>query len=143
MEQERAQELQRNIAGEALALLTLGGSENGVSKYEQAIQLIGTACNIPADATNKFLSLIAQGKKDPADIRFDEVAPEGAIKAQENPMINWSASDTFWVIMDLFQVSTCITTCEERVAMFSLAQELIQTQDLTEWLEQAEQPAQV
>ncbi len=62
---------------------------------------------------------------------------------QENPMVNWSASDTFWVIMDLVQVSTCITTCEERVAMFSLAQELIQTQDLTEWLEQAEQPAQV
>lgn len=142
MEQERAQELQRNITGEALALLTLGCGEDGVAKYEQAVQLIGAACNIPKNATNRLLSLIAQGKTDPANIQFKEIAPDGVAKSQENPMINWSASDTFWVMMDLFEVSTCMATFEERIAMYSLAQELIQTQNFTNWLDQAEQPTQ-
>ncbi len=143
MEQERANELQRNIAGEALALLKQGCGEDRMVKFEQAIQLIGTAYSIPEDATNRLLGLIAQGKQNPMSIRSMEAAPDEVAKTQEYVMVNWSASDTFWVVMDLFQASTCMTTYEERVAMCGLAQELIQTQDFNIWLNRSGQAMRV
>lgn len=130
MEQERSQELQQNLAGEALALLAHGCGENGVAKYEQAIQLIGAACGIPEEVTGKLLDLITQAKATPEKLQSGEITLED----KKDFMANWSAQDTFWVLMDLFLVSVSMNTQEERAAMYRVAEELIATQNVGEWL---------
>lgn len=134
MERERSQELQQNLAGEALALLALGSSKDGVAKYEQAIQLIGTACGIPEGTTGKLLDIIQQGTEAPEKIQTGEIALGG----KKDVMANWSAQDTFWVMMELFQVSLGMDIREEREAMYHMAEELIATQNFEEWLNGSE-----
>lgn len=132
MDQERCQELQQNLASEALALLALGCGEERVTKYEQAIQLIGTSCDIPEEATGKLLDVIQQGKENPEKIGSEEITLENKMDV----MANWSAQDTFWVVMDLFQVSLGMDSAGERKAMYHMAEELIAIQCLDEWLKE-------
>lgn len=132
MDQERSQELQQNLAGEALALLAHGCGEEGVTKYEQAIQLIGTACGIPEETTGELLDVIQQGKEAPEKIDSGEIT----LGNKKDVMANWSAQDTFWVLMDLFQVSLGMDAPEERKAMYHVAEELIAMQSFDEWLKE-------
>lgn len=130
MEQEKSQELQQNIAMEALGLLALGCGEKGVDKHEQAIRIIGTGCGIPEEDTGKLLGIIQQGKEAPEKIKTGEIT----LGDKKDVMANWSAQDTFWVLMDLFQVAIILNTQEERAAMYSMAEELTATQNLEDWL---------
>lgn len=130
MEQERSQELQQNIAREALGLLALGCGEKGVDKHEQAIRIIGTGCGIPEEETGKLLDLITQAKAAPEKVSTGEIT----LGDKKDTMANWSAQDTFWVLMDLFQVAIILNTQEERAAMYSMAEELTATQNLEDWL---------
>lgn len=126
MEKERSQELQQNLTSEALAMLAMGSKD--VAKYELAIQLIGTACGIPKADTDNLLGIIQQGKEAPEKIG------EITLGDRKDVMANWTAQDTFWVLMSLFQVSLGMGTQEERKAMYHMAEELISTQNFEEWL---------
>lgn len=128
MEQERSQELQQNLASEALAMLAMG-SDNVVN-YEQAIRIIGAACSIPEETTGNLLDIIHQGKDAPKKIDSGEITLEN----KRDVMANWTIQDTFWVLMGLFQVSLGMKTQEEREAMYHMAEELIATQNFDEWL---------
>lgn len=132
MEKEKGMDLQQSIAKEALAMLVLGCGKDGVAKHEQAIQLIGAACNAPEEATSKLLGIIQQGKETPEKIKTEEIALED----NKDVMANWTAYDTFWVLMDLFQASTGMASQEERTTLYSLAEEIIGTQNFEEWLNQ-------
>lgn len=128
MEQERSQELQQNLTGEALAMLAMGA--NDVDNYEQAIRIIGAACGIPEETTGNLLGIIRQGKEAPKKIDSGEITLEN----KKDVMANWKVQDTFWVLMDLFLVSLGMKTQEEREAMYHMAEELIATQNFDEWL---------
>ena len=132
MELERAQELQQNIAGEALAMLSLG-SDN-VVKYEQTIQLIGSTCGIPTEDTNTLLALIGRGKASPEKIDSGEITLPRADGKPKDVMANWTAQDTFWVMMDLFQVAIVTPTQEDRDILYGMVEELIATQNFEDWL---------
>lgn len=129
MDQER---LQENLAGEALALLAHGCGDAGVAKYEQAIRFIGSAWDIPEDTTSKVLNIIEQGKETPEKLQSGEIT----LGNQKDFMANWTAYDTFWVLMDLFLASTRMATEEDRTTLYSLADEIIGTQNFEEWLSQ-------
>lgn len=132
MELERAQELQQNIAGEALALLCLG--VDNVGKYEQTIQLIGDTCGIPAEDTSTLLNRIKQGQASPEKIDSGEITLPGAETKAKDVLANWSPQDTFWVMMDLFQVAIVTERQEDRATLCSLVDELIATQNFKDWL---------
>lgn len=132
MERERGMDLQQSIAREVLALLARGCGESRVDKHEQAIQLIGVACNAPEEATSKLLGIIQQGKEAPEKIKTGEVT----LGDNKDITANWTAYDTFWVLMDLFQASTSMASQEERTTLYSLADEIIGTQNFEEWLNQ-------
>lgn len=128
MEQERSQELQQNLTGEALAMLAMGS--NDVANYEKAIRGIGAACGIPEETTGHFLGIIQQGKEAPEKINSGEIT----LETKNDVMANWKVHDTFWVLMDLFLVSLGMKTQEERETMYRMAEELITTQNFDEWL---------
>lgn len=132
MELERGIDLQRSIAREGLAMLALGCGKDGVAKHQQAIQLIGAACNAPEKTTSKLLGIIQQGKEAPEKIKAGEIT----LGDKKGVMANWTAYDTFWVLMDLFQASTSMATQENRTILYSLADEIIDTQNFEEWLSQ-------
>ena len=49
-------------------------------------------------------------------------------------MANWTAQDTFWVMMDLFQVAIVTPTQEDREILYGMVEELIATQNFEDWL---------
>lgn len=128
MDKESSQELQQNLASKALSMLATGS--NDVTKYKQAIRIIGAACGIPEETTSNLLGIIQQGKKAPEKIRSGEIA----LEARKNSTANWTVQDNFWVLMDLFQVSISMDTQEKREAMYHTAEELIATQNFGKWL---------
>jgi len=130
MEKERSQELQQNLAGEALAKIARKGGEANVVKHEQAIKFIGAACGIPEESTSKLLDTIRQGKETPDKARTSDALPE-TIRAN---MGNWSAQDMFWMVMDLFQAAIIMTAEEGRTTMYHMAEELADTPNFDKWL---------
>ena len=67
MEEDRIQELQQNIAKEAVALLQRSEC-NGLPKFKKGITILGVTGSIPQEATDNCLTQIAraevgQGKK--------------------------------------------------------------------------------
>jgi hypothetical protein len=132
MELERAKELQKNIAGEALAMLVVGSGK--MTKYEQTIQLIGNACGIPVEDTDALLALIGQGKTSPEKIDSGEITLPGTDGKSKDVMANWTAQDTFWVMMDLFQVAIVTDSRKDRETLYGMVEELIATQNFEDWL---------
>lgn len=128
MDKESSQELQQNLASEALAMLALGC--NDVAKYKQAVRIIGAACGIPEETTGNLLGIIQQGKEAPEKIGSGEITSG----SKKDIMANWTVQDTFWVLMDLFRVSLGMDNQEEREVMYHMAEELIATQNFEDWL---------
>lgn len=134
MDKTRAQELQRRIAREALALMTIHGSRIDPADYEGAIILTGTAWGLDPKSAVEQLELIIREKaavhsmSDPAMVQH--VLPES-----ELPM-NASGTETLNNIWDLFETAVQLEDRELRVALFRLATELAEAQNLLDWIEQ-------
>ena len=142
MTTERAKELQVRITKEALALMVIHGecvstapSEEDVSvtHFEEAITLIGKAWSLPAEATSENLGLI-QREKDvlrriAAGENVSHVLPESELP------INASGMETLDNVWDLFETAVQMDSREQRTAMFKLASELAECQNLLDWIE--------
>lgn len=139
MTPERAAEFQERITKEAIALMVIHGesvctaaSEAGVSvaHYEEAVSLIGKAWNLPAEMTTENLVLIQQE-------RYDLMHSTNAVHVfpeEELPM-NATGIETLDNVWDLFETAVQLNAPEQREALFRLASELAECQNLMDWIE--------
>lgn len=134
MDKTQAQELQRRIAREALALMTIHGSGIDPADYEGAIILTGMAWGLDPKSAVEHLELIMREKAAvygvSAPAMVQHVLPES-----ELPM-NASGTETLNNIWALFETIVQLEDREQRVALFRLATELAEVQNLLDWIEQ-------
>ena len=141
MTTERAKEFQVKITKEALALMVIHGesvsttpSEEDVSvaHFEEAVAQIGKVWDLPAEDTAENLDLIRREKdvlrRIAAGENVSHVLPES-----ELPM-NASGIETLDNIWDLFETAVRMDSWEQRTAMFKLANELAECQNLLDWI---------
>lgn len=132
MERESARELQRQIAKEAVALLSLGAAAGEVNLHGQAVRLIGKAWELPEEVTNEHLSLIDQEQEVMAKLARGEEADH--ILKEEHVLCSWSGLETLEAVEDLFKTSLRLDSFEERESLYQMAMELIGSQNLLDWL---------
>lgn len=142
MTTERAKEFQVRIAKEAIALMVIHGesistatseADVSVAHFEEAITLIGKVWNLPAEVTMENLTLIQQEK----DVLRKLAAGEDAghvLPEQELPM-NATGMETLDNVWDLFETAVQTDSREQRTALFNLASELAECQNLLDWIE--------
>ncbi len=139
MTTEKAKEFQTRIAREALALMAACGGHTGasasVARYEEAVTLIGKAWNLPAEVTAESLALI-QGEKDALHRIAAGRSASHVLPERELPM-NATGLETLDNVWDLFETAVQLDSREQRASMLSLANELAECQNLTDWIEKA------
>ncbi len=104
MNSTQATKLQEQITKEALALLSIGGTEIDVSQHEQVIRLTGTAWRLSSEDTDAMLDLIQQEKMVMQKLEAGEQATHIALNDEEL-LINWSGMETLETVEDLFETS--------------------------------------
>ena len=142
MTSKRASELQTRIAKEALALMVIHGdfinkpgddADISVSHFDKAITLIGNAWELPSEVTDNSLALIRQERdvlrRLAAGENVEHILPE-----QELPM-NATGMETLDNVWDLFETAVQLDAPEQRKALFHLATELAECQNLLDWIE--------
>ncbi len=142
MEQARSKSLQQKLCNEALAIMELGGHGANVTNYEQAIRLVGKACGIPRSDTEAQLDRIRKNRDDLRRIESGEKVAERVFKSEDYIMANWTGMEILGVLMDIFEASLSLERCGERQALFNMAQEIIEVQTFTDWIEKSPEDAQ-
>lgn len=133
MNKERASELQQRITREALALLVIHGSAVETDDYERAIILTGSVWGLDPKDASKQLELILQ-EKAMVQNATDLDAVQHVLPESDLPM-NASGMETLDNIWDLFETAVQLEDREQREALFRLASELAETQNLLDWIE--------
>lgn len=133
MDKERALELQRRISEEALALLVIHGSAVETDDYERAIILTGAAWGLDPKSAAEQLELIVR-EKEMVHSAADPETAQHVLTESDLPM-NASGMETLDNIWDLFETAVQMDDREQRAALFRLASELAETQNLLDWIE--------
>ena len=142
MTTERAKEFQERITKEALALMVIHGesvsaaaSEEDVSvaHFEEAVTLIGKVWSLPAEDTTENLGLIQREKEVLHRIASGEEV-DHVLLEPDLPM-NATGMETLDNVWDLFETAVQMDSREQRTAMFRLANELAECQNLLDWIE--------
>ena len=142
MTTERTKEFQKRITKEALALMVIHGecvstatSEEDVSvtHFEEAVTLIGKVWNLPAEATKENLNFI-QREKDIVH-RLATGEDVGHVLPESELPMNATGMETLDNVWDLFETAVQIDRWEQRMAVFKLAEELAECQNLLDWIE--------
>lgn len=133
MTTERAQELQERIAKEVIAMLAIHGTAVETTAYEQGVALIGRAWGLPAEGTEQWLTLIRQ-EKEMVTSALPSEQPLHVFPEAELPM-NASGMETLDNVWNLFETTTRLDSREQRAALFKLANEMAECQNLLDWIE--------
>ena len=142
MTTDRAKEFQVRITKEAIALLVIYGEsvsvassteDISVAHFEQAVTLIGKTWNLPAEVTSENLSLIQKERDALRRIATGEDVPH-VLPQGELPM-SATGMETLDNVWDLFESAVQMDSQEQRTAMFKLASELAECQNLLDWIE--------
>ena len=132
MDKERASELQRRISEEAIASLSINGNWIKTDDYERAIILTGAAWGLDPKSAAERLELIVRESavvQNATDLEaVQHVLPESSLP------INASGMETLDTIWDLFETAVQLDDREQREALFRLASELAETQNLLDWI---------
>jgi len=133
MTTERAKEFQMQITKEAIALMVIHGEDISVEHYEETVNLIGQAWSLPAEVTAESLGLIQREKDALRRISAGE-GTSHVLPEQELPM-NATGMETLDNVWDFFETATQLESVEQRMAVFKLAGELAESQNLLDWIE--------
>lgn len=141
MKIEEAKKVQERIAKEAIALMIIQseGSEKADSRvehYKEAVTLVGRAWGLPEKDTEKSLDLIRREQEALAGEDAAHILPE-----TELPM-NATGAETLENVWALFETAIQLDTRKEREALFNLAGELAECQNLADWLKETPGEAQ-
>ena len=132
MDRARSSNLQMRLQNEAMAVLSLAGHEEWGTEYEQAIRLVGKACGIPLSDTEEHLQLVDAARDEVRRKNAGETISESVIP--ENLISNWMPVDVHEAVMALFEASLHLEQHEERCALYSMANTLLETQSFEDWL---------
>lgn len=132
MDKARSSNLQMRLRNEAMAVLSLAGHEEWATEYEQAIRLVGKACGIPLSDTEEHLKLVDAARDEVRRKNAGESVSESVIP--ENLIPNWMPVDVHEAVMALFEASLHLEQHEERGALYSMANTLLETQSFEDWL---------
>lgn len=127
MDTIRAMELQEKISREACAMIALAGKDADVSNHVRTVELIGKAWGLSQVKTEEILEKVRKGQTDGLP---DEMISDRTLLA------NWSGLEILDVQSDLFETAIRLDTCGERTTLFNMAQEIGETQNLLDWIEQ-------
>ncbi len=133
MDQIRAQKLQKQIAKEAIALLSLGGNAADTKTHEQTVALMEKAWRLPAEETQRLLGFIQQEKEVIQRLNAGENVPHIDID-NEDVLKNWTGLETLEALEDLFETSLHLDSYAERRVMFDMADTLRECQNLLDWI---------
>jgi hypothetical protein len=133
MDQIGAQKLQKQIAKEAVALLSLGGKAADVQTHEQTVTLLEKAWKLPSEETRRLLDFIQQEKEVIQRLNDGEDVPHIEID-DEDVLANWSGMETLEALEDLFETSLHLDSYAERRVMFDMAETLRESQNLLDWI---------
>lgn len=132
MDKERALELQRRISEEAIASLSINGNWIKTDDYERAIILTGAAWGLDPKSAAERLELIVR-ERAAVQNATDLEAVQHVLPESDLP-INASGMETLDTIWDLFETAVQLDDREQREALFRLASELAETQNLLDWI---------
>ena len=132
MKQEKYISVQRDIAREAMGLIGLMGEDTNVSDYQCAIRLVGKAHGIPNDTTQERLKLIESAQNEMHRKCAGEVVTEPIIT--DEIVGNWSALRIHETVMGLFEASIHLEQSGERMALFNVANEILDMQSFEDWI---------
>lgn len=121
---QNAQELQAAISKEAVALLTLLGTDAEVQRYKEAILLIQKAWEIPDADTQPWLDAIDRERTFAEQGSTEHVFPEKELPILETGV---ATLDKIWW---LFEAAVRLPAYAERNNLFNLAVELSQIHNL-------------
>lgn len=133
MNTELARDLQQRITKEALAMLVIHGSAVETDDYERAIILTGTAWGLDPKNAVEQLELIVREK----EVVHNTAGPDAVqhVLPESDLPMNASGMETLDNIWDLFETAVQLEDREQREALFRLASELMETQNLLDWIE--------
>jgi len=132
MDKARSSNLQKRLRNEAMAILSLTGHEEWGTEYQQAIRLVGKACGIPLSDTEAHLKSVDAARDEMRRKNAGEVISESVIP--ENLIPNWMPVDVHEAVMALFEASLHLELHEERCALYSMANTILETQCFEDWL---------
>ena len=132
MEQNKYTTVQQNLANEAMGLIGLMGEDTTVSDYQRAIRLVGKAHGIPNDTTEEHLKLIESAQNEMHRKCAGEVITEPLIT--DEIVGNWSALRIHETVMGLFEASIHLEQSGERMALFNVANEILDMQSFEDWI---------
>jgi len=138
MTKENAKELQRSIAKEALALLTLYG-EVDVHPHKTCIALIGKAWSLTEEETASSMELLDR-EQTAIQAPSDGEAVNHVLPESELP-INATGMATLNNLWGLFETAVHLSAEEDRAALYSMARWLAEEQNLEDWIEKTPQEA--
>lgn len=133
MDANRARELQKSVATEVISLVNVFGNAADTRLHEQSIGLIGKAWKLPDEVTGEQLALIQREKEIMNTVGEDEKADH--IRKGENLRHCWTGMETLDAYEDLFATSLRLGSYAERKALFDMASELTECQNLLDWIE--------
>lgn len=132
MDKARSSNLQKRLRNEAMAILSLTGHEEWGTEYQQAIRLVGKASGIPLSDTEAHIKSVDAARDEMRRKNAGEVISEPVIP--ENLIPNWMPVDVHEAVMALFEASLHLELHEERCALYSMANTLLETQCFEDWL---------
>lgn len=124
MTRNNAQGLQAAISKEAIALLTLFGTDAEVQHYKEAIRLIQKAWEIPDADTQPWVDAIDRERT-----FAEQNSPEHVFPEEELPILE-TEEKTLDNIWRLFKTAIRLPEYTERNTIFNLAVELSQIHNL-------------
>lgn len=132
MDKARSSNLQKRLRNEAMAILSLTGHEEWGTEYQQAIRLVGKASGIPLSDTEAHIKSVDAARDEMRRKNAGEVISEPVIP--ENLIPNWMPVDVHEAVMAFFEASLHLELHEERCALYSMANTLLETQCFEDWL---------
>lgn len=136
MTKENAKELQRSIAKDALALLTLY-READVHPHRMYIVLIGQAWGLTEEETASSMELL---DREQTSIQApSDGGTENYVRPESELPINATGMTTLNTVWGLFETAVNLSAEEDRAALYSMARWLAEAQNLEDWIEKTPQ----
>lgn len=137
MDWERSEALQQSLIKGALIVTEICGPNTSVADYAQAVRLIGKASGIAIADTENRLSVISKNQDDMHHIESGEQVASPAVKDASDILKGWPHSETFSVLMGLFEAALGLEYYGERRALFNIAKEIDTVQGFSEYLQES------
>lgn len=133
MNRETAIDTQKSIAADARSLVSIFGDTADVQLHQRSIELLGTAWDVPQEATSEQLGQILKEQESRRELQATEETDHA--HKDETLRHNWTGRETLEVLEDLFATAIRLNSYKDRKTIFDMAAALMETQNFLDWIE--------